>query len=378
MDFNHNEDRRMLENTLSRYVREQYDFETRMEIAGTDLGYSAQKWAEMAELGIIGALFREEDGGFGGHGFDLMVVFEQLGRGIVVEPFLSSAILAGGLIAELGNETQKAMIDDVIAGGKLLAFAHGEPTSRYTLSDVTTTATKSGDGWVLNGHKSVVAGGDNADSFIISARVSGDRMDETGIALFIIDAGTDGVERRQYGTVDGYGAADVFLRDVTVKADALLGEDGGAFAAIEKATARAVLALSAEALGAMEVVKDMTLEYLRTRNQFGVPIGRFQALQHRMADLLMEVEQARSIVINAAGALDGDRLAREKAVSAAKNLIGRVGRLVAEEAIQMHGGIGMTWEFSMPHYAKRIIMLDHMFGDTDHHMERFIALSSAA
>lgn len=378
MDFNHNEDRRMLENTLSRYVREQYDFETRMKIAGADEGYSAEKWAEMAELGIIGALFNEEDGGFGGSGFDLMVVFEQIGRGIVVEPFLASAILGGGLLADLGNDDQKAMLDDVIAGGKTLAFAHSEPTSRYSLSDVTTTATKSGDGWVLNGHKAVVAGGDSADTLIVSARVSGDRMDENGIALFVVDAGADGVDCRQYGTVDGYGAADIVLRDVCVGADALLGAEGDTFAAIEKATARGVLALSAEALGAMEVVKDMTLEYLRTRNQFGVPIGRFQALQHRMADLLMEVEQARSIVINAAGALDGDRLAREKAVSAAKNLIGRVGRLVAEEAIQMHGGIGMTWEFSMPHYAKRIIMLDHMLGDTDHHMERFIALSSAA
>lgn len=378
MDFNHNEDRRMLENTLSRYVREQYDFETRMKIAGADEGYSAEKWAEMAELGIIGALFNEEDGGFGGSGFDLMVVFEQIGRGIVVEPFLASAILGGGLLADLGNDDQKAMLDDVIAGGKTLAFAHSEPTSRYSLSDVTTTATKSGDGWILNGHKAVVAGGDSADTLIVSARVSGDRMDENGIALFVVDAGADGVDRRQYGTVDGYGAADIVLRDVSVGADALLGAEGDTFAAIEKATARGVLALSAEALGAMEVVKDMTLEYLRTRNQFGVPIGRFQALQHRMADLLMEVEQARSIVINAAGALDGDRLAREKAVSAAKNLIGRVGRLVAEEAIQMHGGIGMTWEFSMPHYAKRIIMLDHMLGDTDHHMERFIALSSAA
>ena len=378
MDFNHNEDRRMLENTLSRYVREQYDFETRMKIAGEDENYSAEKWAELAELGIIGALFTEEDGGFGGKGFDLMVVFEQLGRGIVVEPFLGTAVLGGGLVADLGNDAQKTMLDDVIAGGKMLAFAHGEPTSRYSLSDVTTTATKSGDSWVLNGHKSVVSGGDSANTLIVSARVSGDRSDEAGIALFVVDAGADGVERRHYGTVDGYGAADIILRDVTVAGDAILGTEGEAFAAIEKATARGVLSLCAEALGAMEVVKDMTLDYLRTRNQFGVPIGRFQALQHRMADLLMEVEQARSTVINAAGALDGDRLAREKAVSAAKNLIGRIGRLVAEEAIQMHGGIGMTWEFSMPHYAKRIIMIDHMLGDTDHHMDRFIALSSAA
>jgi alkylation response protein AidB-like acyl-CoA dehydrogenase len=378
MDFNHNEDRRMLENTLSRYVREQYDFETRMKIAGEDENYSAAKWAELAELGIIGALFTEEDGGFGGKGFDLMVVFEQLGRGIVVEPFLGTAILGGGLVADLGNDTQKAMLDDVIAGGKMLAFAHGEPTSRYSLSDVTTTATKSGDGWVLNGHKSVVSGGDSADTLIVSARVSGDRSDEAGIALFVVDANADGVDRRQYGTVDGYGAADIVLRDVNVGVDALLGGEGDAFAAIEKATARGVLALCAEALGAMEVVKDITLDYLRTRKQFGIPIGKFQALQHRMADLLMEVEQARSTVINAAGALDGDRLVREKAVSAAKNLIGRIGRLVAEEAIQMHGGIGMTWEFSMPHYAKRIIMIDHMLGDTDHHMDRFIALSSAA
>jgi alkylation response protein AidB-like acyl-CoA dehydrogenase len=378
MDFNHNEDRRMLASTLSRYVREQYDFETRMEIAGSDTGYSAEKWAEFAELGIIAALFDEEDGGFGGKGYDLMVVFEELGRGIVVEPFLSSAVLGGGLIASLGNDTQKAMLDDVIAGTKLFALAHGEAQSRYGLSDVQATGQSTGNGYVLNGHKAVVIGGGNADTLIVSARTSGGRHDREGISLFVVDANASGVVRRPYATVDGGNGADIWLENVEVGADALLGAEGGAFEAIEAAVARATLALSAEALGAMEVVKDITLDYLRTRKQFGIPIGKFQALQHRMADLLMEVEQARSIVINAAGQLEADRDTREKAVSAAKNLIGRIGRLVAEESIQMHGGIGMTWEYNMPHFAKHIIMIDHMFGDTDHHMERFIELSKAS
>ena len=378
MDFNHTEERRMLAETIGRVVRDEYDIETRHANAKAPTGFSPEMWGKFAELGMIGALFDEADGGFGGAGYDIAVVFEELGRGLVVEPFLASAVLGGGLLSMLGNDAQKAMIEEIIAGGRLVAFAHGEPGGFYDLAEVTATAVRHGEGWELNGDKAVVINGDSADTLIVSARIEGDRDDEDGIGLFLVDPSASGVTVRGYGTVDGGRAAEISLRDVHVGDDAVLGAPGGAYPAIEAVVGRAIVALCAEAVGAMEVAKDMTLEYLRTRKQFGVAIGRFQALQHRMAEVLIEIEQARSAVINAAAALTADRTTRERTLSAAKNMIGRVGRLVSEESIQMHGGIGMTWEYALPHFAKRIVMIDHQFGDTDHHLERFIRFNRGA
>ncbi|WP_119157711.1 acyl-CoA dehydrogenase family protein [Caldimonas tepidiphila] len=376
MNFTHTEDRRMLADTLERFVREQYGFETRDAVARSERGYSPKLWGHFAELGAVGALFREEDGGFGGAGFDIAVVFEQLGRGLVVEPFLGSAVLAGGAIAAAGDEAQRAQLDAIIAGTRLAAFAHEEPESFHELSRVATRATlRSEGGWVLDGAKAVVLNGDAAEVFVVSARTSGAVDDETGLSLFLIEAGTPGLSQRGYPLIDGGHAAELVLDGVEVGTDALLGAEGAAFATIERVTGAGILALCAEAVGAMDAAKDATLEYLRTRKQFGVPIGSFQALQHRMADLLLEVEQARSALINAAAAFDGgDRVARERALSAAKYTIGRVGTQVAEECIQLHGGIGMTWELPLAHYAKRLVMIDHQLGDEDHHLERFVAL----
>ncbi len=378
MDFTPTDDRRMLADMIERFVREQYPLETRHLNAGLEEGFSRDIWQQFAELGVVGALLPEDAGGFGGGGFDIMTVFQELGRGLVVEPFLSSVVLGSGALLASETGPHKTLVEEVIAGNTLLAFAHGEPDSRYDLADVQTVATPTDGGWSLSGKKAVVLNGASADHLIVSARTAGDRRDEAGIALFLVDAGGDGVSRRGYGTIDGGQACEISFDKAVVGPDAIIGEPGNAFETIERVTAQAILAVCAEALGAMEAARDITLEYLGTRKQFGQPIGGFQALQHRMADMLTEIEQARSAVINAAGHLEAPRRQREIMASAAKNLIGRVGRLVSEETIQLHGGIGMTWEYSLPHYAKRLVMIDHQFGDTDHHLERFMTLSGSA
>ena len=378
MNFNQSDDRRMLADSLDRYLAEQYSIETRHAISKSATGYSAEQWAKFAELGLIGALFTEEQGGFGGTGFDIVTVFESLGRGLVVEPVLATAVLAGSALAHAGNDAQKALIEEIIGGGLIATLAHEEADAHYALNRVSTRATRDGDHYVIDGAKAVVPFADRAQQIIVSARTSGDVADEAGISLFVVPAGTAGLSIRAYGNVDGTRAGEVTFSQVRVHASALLGAEGQGHATLEHAVGRGLLALAAESLGAMEVCKKATIEYLQTRKQFGKVIGSFQALQHRMATVLLEIEQARSAVINAASALDGDdRIARERALSAAKYSVGKIGTLVAEESIQLHGGIGVTWELPMPHYAKRLVMIDHVLGDEDHHLQRFIALGQA-
>jgi alkylation response protein AidB-like acyl-CoA dehydrogenase len=368
MDFNHSDDRQMLADTLGRFLADRYDFETWKRIAASDTGFSREMWGQFAELGIVGALFGEDVGGFGGTGFDIALVFEALGRALVVEPFLGT-LMAGRLLGD------RAELEAVIAGTSIVAFAHAEPQGRYDLADIATTATRAGEGWALSGAKAVVPQIDGASHILVSARTSGAAGDENGISLFLVPTDAAGLSIHGYAMIDGGRGGELLLRDTP---SALIGREGTAFAAIEATTAAGIVALSAEAIGIMEVIRDATVEYLRTRTQFGIPIGKFQALQHRMATVVLEIEQARSAVINAAAALEGDRAVRERAVSAAKFTIGRVGTLVAEEAIQMHGGIGMTWELPLSHYAKRLTMIGHQLGDEDHHLERYIALGAAA
>ncbi|SAL40533.1 acyl-CoA dehydrogenase family protein [Caballeronia telluris] len=377
MDFQHTEDRRMLADTLNRFISEQYAFETRDAIARSATGFSREMWGRFAELGIVGALFSEADGGFGGEGFDIAVVFESLGRGLVVEPFLG-ALVVGRMVAETGGDAQKTLVARLIEGSAVAALAHDEPGSHYELARVSTRATRAADGhWTLNGAKGVVQQGEAADVFLVSARTRGQDDAEDGISLFLVPRDAAGVSVRGYPTIEGGRAAEVVFNDVHLSGDALLGAPDAGFATLERGIGFGVLALAAEALGAMDVAKDFTLDYLRTRKQFGVAIGSFQALQHRMADLLLEIEQARSSVINAAAALGAGRVARERALSAAKYSVGRIGARVAEECIQLHGGIGMTWELPLAHYAKRLVMIDHQFGDEDHHLERYIALGKS-
>jgi alkylation response protein AidB-like acyl-CoA dehydrogenase len=379
MNFQHTEDRRMLADTLNRFVSEQYGFETRDRIACSAQGFSTELWGRFAELGMIGALFDEVNGGYGGGGFDIAVVFESLGRGLVVEPFLDTLIV-GRAVAKSGNDAQQAMLGELIDGSRIVALAHGEPDSHYELARVTTRAQRGGDShgaWQVNGAKAVVQHGEHASVFLVSARTSGADDAEDGISLFLVPRDAAGVSVRGYRKIDGGRAAEVTFDNVTLGDDAVLGVAGEGFEILEYAIGCGVLALCSEAVGAMDVAKDHTLDYLRTRKQFGVPIGSFQALQHRMADLLLEIEQARSAVINAAAALGAERRVRERALSAAKYSIGRIGTRVAEECIQLHGGIGMTWELPLAHYAKRLVMIDHQLGDEDHHLERFVALGAA-
>jgi len=373
--FGQTEERTMLRDTLRRFLSDVYSDEQRNASLATEHGVSREIWSQLADLGVIHALFADNVGGLGGHGYDIVTVFEEVGRAGVVEPLLENAVLAGGLIADLGTADQRAVLDDVMSGDYHLAFAHAEPGSRYDMACVATTAKPDGQGFVLNGRKSVVSNGEVAQTLVISARTAGADDAEDGMSLFLVPADASGLSKRGYPKIDGGYASEIELHDVKLTDDALLGRAGDAFPAIEARTSMAIAAVSAEALGAMETAKQLTIDYLQTRTQFGRPIGKFQVLQHRMADMLIEIEQARSAVLNLAGALDKRRDERERNASATKNLIGRVARLVAEESIQMHGGIGMTQEYALAHYARRLVMVDHEFGDTDHHLERFIALS---
>ena len=378
MNFEHTEERRMLADSLNHFIAQQYHIDARHKIAASPEGFSNTMWQQFAELGVVGMLLREEDGGFGGAGFDIAVVFEALGRGLVLEPLLGSAVLAAEAIAAAGSDAQKEVLASIADASVIAAFAHDEPGAHYELARVATTARRDDDGWVIDGAKAVVTNAEHAQWIVVSARTSGAVDDEAGISLFLVPGDAAGLSMVGTPTMDGGRVAELTFSGVRVGADALLGEPGQGFAALERAVGRGVLALCAEALGAMEAAKEATLDYLRTRKQFGVVIGSFQALQHRMADLLLEIEQARSAVINAASALDADRITRERSLSAAKASIGRIGTLVAEECIQLHGGIGMTWELPLAHYAKRLVMIDHQLGDEDHHLQRYIDLARAA
>jgi alkylation response protein AidB-like acyl-CoA dehydrogenase len=377
MDFKPTDDQRMLSDSLRRFLAERYPLEARAKLVEAAPGYDPEMWRQFAELGALGALFDPDVGGYGGAPGDIATVFEVLGAGAVAAPALAS-LLAGSVLAEAGGAADRELLERIIAGEAVVAFAHQEPKSRYDLSRIETTASPSGGGWRISGTKSVVSHGDAASEFIVSARTSGGPTDAGGLSLFRVPADAPGLSVQGYVGVDGARAAEVVLEAVQVGRDQLLGPEGGAFDLIEKVTGLGIVALCADGVAALTVVKDMTADYLRTRTQFGQPIGGFQALQHRMATVLIEIEQAQSAVTNAVSAMDGPRLQRERALSAAKYTLGRVGALVAEEAIQMHGGIGMTWELPLSHYVKRLIMLDHVLGDVDHHLERYIALSRAA
>ncbi len=366
MDFHHNDDRQMLADTLRRYLASEAPIDARNKAGYGETGYSPALWSGLAELGIAGALFGEAQGGFGGTGFDIMVVFEELGRALAVEPFLGTLMAGHALAKATGDHPALA---DIVAGTTIAAFAHQEPQDRADGEPLATRATRTADGWSITGAKAVVAQAEAAAMLLVSAQT------DDGPSLFLVPADTGGVSIRGYANVDGGRSGEVTLRDVAV-ADRVIADGTAAIAAAEAA---GLLALSAEALGAMEIARDATIEYLRTRKQFGVPIGKFQALQHRIATVLMEVEQARSAVINAADAFDHETgAARDRVLSAAKHTIGATGQLVAEEAIQLHGGIGMTWELPLSHYAKRITMIDQQLGDQDQHLQRFIALGRAA
>ena len=370
MNFEHSAERQMLAVSLDRFLADHYGFEQRMAISSGPLGFSPEAWGQMAEIGALSALFPEEAGGFGGQGFDICVVFESLGKALVVEPFLGT-LMVGRAISEVGASVHRALLESMVGGELIGAFAHDEPHAPGA-NHLATRADPLADGWRITGRKAVVAHAEAAGLLLVSAATP------NGLALFLVLSTARGLTVTPYPLIDGGHAGEVMLDGVTVPQSALLAGPGAAEAILELAQGVGVLALCAEALGAMEVAKRDTLEYLRTRHQFGAPIGSFQGLQHRMAQLLIEIEQARSAVINAAAALHAARGKRERALSAAKYTIGRVGTLVAEDCIQLHGGIGMTRELPLAHYAKRLVMVDHQLGDEDFHLQRFAAMDATS
>ena len=377
MDFSYSEEQQMLQESVQKFVHRHYSFDDRKAILASPKGYSEAHWALFAELGWLTVPFSQDDGGFGGLATDLMVLMEEFGKAMVVEPFIPTAVLGGGLVATLGNEAQKdALLPAIMEGSVQLACALYEPQSRYNLANVSTRAQREGDDYVLTGSKVLVLNAEHADHLLVSARPRGESLDSEGISLFLVAAGAQGVTRHGYPTVDGHRAAHVNLQGVRVPASALLGQEGEAFAALEQAVDRATLCVSAEAIGAMDMLLQKTVEYSKTRKQFGTAIGTFQALQHRMATMFIECQLARSIVIMAAMKLDSDICAAEKskAVSAAKSRVGKAIRVVGQEAVQLHGGIGITDELDVGHYFKRVSGIDLMFGNADYHTLRYARL----
>jgi pimeloyl-CoA dehydrogenase small subunit len=372
MDFDLTEEQRLLRDSVERLLADRYDFAKRRNYAAEPEGWSRGLWSQYAELGLLGLPFAESDGGFGGGPIEVMLVMEAFGRVLALEPYLATVVLGGTALRLAGSEAQKSAILPQIAEGKLiLAFAHSERQARYDLSDVLTTAKPKAGGWVLDGAKSVVLHGDCAQLLVVSARTAGERDDPHGITLFLVGAAANGVARRSYPMRDGTRAAEISLSDVEIGEDAVLGKVGAAFPVIERVVEAGIAATAAEVVGAMEAMQAMTLEYLRTRQQFGRPIGDNQALQHRAAEMLMELERGRSMAMLAAMMVEEpDAAERAHNIAMAKVGVAQASKFVSQNAIQLHGGIGMTEEYAVGHYFRRCMVIEHLFGDTAHHLSR--------
>jgi pimeloyl-CoA dehydrogenase small subunit len=372
MDFEFTEEQRLLRESLDRLLSDSYEFAQRKAYLAEADGFSRAMWAQYAELGLLGLPFAEEHGGFGGNAVDVMVVMEAFGRVLALEPYLATVVMAGTAITHAGSAAQKETLIPQIADGSVrLAVAHGERQARYDLDDVVTTAKKTGSGWRLDGAKSVVVHGDSADRLIVSARISGDRHDPDGIGLFLVDPQASGVARRAYPMRDGTHAADIALSGVEAEA---LGDPGQGLATVERVVEAGIAATSAEAVGAMETMLNMTVEYLKTRVQFGRAIGDNQALQHRATEMMIAMEQGRSLAMLAAVMVeDEDAAKRAHDLSTAKVGVGQAARFVSQNAVQLHGGIGMTDEYAVGHYFRRCMVIEHSFGDTGYHLAKLAA-----
>ena len=375
MDFDLNDEQRLLKDSVDRLIADQYDFEQRKAYAKHPQGYDPKIWAQYAELGLLALPFAEADGGIGGGPVETMIVMEAFGRGLVLEPYVASIIMAGGLIRQGASAAQKALLLPRVASGELrLSVGTQEAQSRFDLHDVATTAKADGNGWVLNGEKGVVLAGDSADLILVTARTSAARRDKGGIGLFLVDTKTAGVTRRGYATNDGTRAAQLMLSNVRVGLEDVIGSASDALPLVERVMDQTIAALCAEAVGCMQALHDITLDYLKTRKQFGVPIGSFQVLQHRAADMFIALEQARSMAFFATMMADeANASERAKAMSAAKVQIGRSGNFIGKEAVQLAGGIGVTMEWKVGHYFKRLTMIDKMLGDADYHLTKLAA-----
>ncbi|MEQ8483098.1 MAG: acyl-CoA dehydrogenase family protein [Pseudomonadales bacterium] len=375
MNFELNDEQKLIQESVARFIQDNYDLESRRKLADQDPGFSKAHWASMAELGWLALPFAEADGGFGGNQIDVMVIMEQFGRGLVLEPYLASIVMGGGAVKRGASDALKAdILPGVIDGSRQLAFAYAEPQSRFDLHDVTTTAKQDGDGYVLNGHKSMVLHAATATQIVVSARTSGGQTSTQGITLFLVDADAEGVKRDSFPTVDGLRASEIELKGVTVSADRVLGKVDGGYPLLQAVANDAILALAAEAVGAMEMLYKDTVAYTQERVQFDHPLSDFQVLQHRMVDMFMEYEQCKSLLYRATlEVANGDAETAQRTVHALKHLIGKSGIFIGENAVQLHGGMGMTEELAIGHYFKRMLVIDSQFGNADYHLERFAA-----
>ncbi len=376
MDFSFTDEQTMLRDTVASYLADHYDFDTRRNAIKSASGWRPEVWKSFAEeLGILGAAFSEEQGGLGGGPIDNMVVMEEFGKALVVEPYVGTVVIGGGFLKHAKPAGADELIGKIIAGEVTIAFAYAEPQGRYNLANLTTTARKDGSGYVLNGHKAVVVGAPWASHLIVTARTGGGQRDTGGVSVFLVDKNAGGVVTRDYPTVDGRRASEVFFENVSVPAEALIGAEGEALPLIEQVVDEAIAATCAEACGVLRKLHEGTLEYTKQRKQFGVPIASFQVLQHRMVDMFINVEQAVSMTYMAHIRIGEPAAERAKSLSAAKVQIGRACKFVGQNAIQLHGGMGMTDEMAIGHYFKRATIIEGEYGSVDHHLRRYETLS---
>ena len=376
MDFSFSEEQSMLRDTVASFLQDKYDFETRRGIVKSEAGWRPDYWKAFAEeLGILGAPFSEDLGGLGGGPTENMIVMEEFGKALVIEPYLGTVVIGGGFLKHSSYPGAADLIGKIVGGEATFAFAYAEPQGRYTWRDLKTTARKEGSGYVLNGHKAVVVGAPWASHLIVTARTGGGQRDEGGVSVFLVEKGAKGVVTRDYPTVDGLRASEVFFENVSVGADALIGVEGAGLPLVEKVIDEASAAVCAEAVGVLRKLHEGTLDYTKQRKQFGQPIAQFQVLQHRMVDMFIQVEQSVSMTYMATIKLTEADDERAKAISSAKVQIGRACRFVGQNAIQLHGGMGMTDEMAIGHYFKRATIIEGLFGSVDHHLRRYEGLS---
>ena len=375
MDFTFNEEQTLIQGQVEQFIQRDYDWESRQSLISTDSGYSLDNWNTFADLGWLGISLSDDSGGFGGSSIDTMILMEEFGKGLVLEPFLETVVMCAELIDKAGtSEQKKDVLTSVVEGRIQLALAYAEPQSRFNLADVMTEAKLESDNFILNGFKSVVMNGPNANKFIISARTSGGQRDESGISLFLVDAEVSGLSSRDYQTVDNRRASELTLESVVIPRSCLIGELDEGFMVLDAAIERSILAISAEAVGAMEVLYKTTVEYTKTREQFGTPIGKFQVLQHRMVDMFMEYEQCKSLLYMATMKHDEDSADAKKAISGLKYQVGNASKFIGQQSVQLHGGMGVTDELNVGHYFKRLTTIGTIFGNSDYHLKKYTSL----
>ena len=372
MNFELSEEQKMIQQSVERFVQENYDLTNRVKISSEDPGYSQEYWTAMAELGWLGLAFSEEEGGFGGNQIDTLVLMEQFGKGLVLEPFLANIVLGGGAIKRGGSPVIKeSILPNLIEGNLQVTLAYAEEQSRFDIEDVATAAREDGSNFIINGKKSMVLNAESADKIVVVTRTSGSQVDEDGISLFLVDATSKGIERENFPTVDGLRASEITFTDVEVPSGNLIGEKDKGFSILQAVVNDAILALSAEAVGAMEVLYKDTVEYTQQREQFDHPLSDFQVLQHRMVDMFMEYEQCKSLLLRATMETVQDPILAQRTVHALKHLIGKSGIFVGESAVQLHGGMGVTEELRIGHFFKRLLVIDSQFGNSDFHLDKF-------